>query len=113
MAAVLRNYPNGMGGFIKCFSAPLNTRDANEWLKRIGEETQGLKFSSKNNGRIQELKRFGKTVLRVNFRNNTSIIPICQIAAQKYNLKIDWYNPVDWRTQFKFPNDITIVVFDE
>lgn len=113
MAAVLRNYPNGMGGYIRCFAAPLSTRDANEWLKRVGGEAQGFKLSSKNSGTVQELKRYGKVVLRVNLKNSTSIIPICQMTAQKYNLRIDWYNPVDWRTQFKCPSDITIVAFDE
>lgn len=113
MAAVLRNYPNGMGGYIQCYPAPMNTRDANEWLKRVGGEARGFKLNSKNNGTIQELKHLGKVVLRVSLRNSASIIPICQMTAQKYGLKIDWYNPIDWRTQFKFPNDIAIVSFDE
>lgn len=113
MAAVLRNYPNGMGGYIRCFSAPLSTRDANEWLKRVCGKSEGLKISSKNNGKVQELKYFGKVVLRVSIKDSTSIIPICQMTAQKYNLLIDWYNPVDWRTQFKCPSDIAIVSFDE
>ena len=113
MAAVLRNYPNGMGGYTRCFTAPTNTRDANEWLKRVCGKSEGLKISSRNNGTVQELKRFGKVVLRVNIKNSTSVIPICQMAAQKYNLLIDWYNPVDWKTQFKCPSDINIVVFDD
>ena len=113
MAATLRDYPDGMGGYIKRYPAPMNTRDANEWLSRVGGDSRGFKFGTKNNGMIQELKHFDRVVLRVSLRHSASLIPICQMASQKYGLKIDWYNPTDWRTQYKFPEDIAIVAFDE
>ena len=113
MTATLRDYPDGMGGYTKCYPAPMSTRDANEWLSRVGGDSRGFKFGTKNNGMIQELKHFDKVVLRVSLRHSASLIPICQMASQKYGLKIDWYNPTDWRTQYKFPEDIAIVAFDE
>ena len=49
MTATLRDYPDGMGGYTKCYPAPMSTRDANEWLSRVGGESRGFKFGTKNN----------------------------------------------------------------
>jgi hypothetical protein len=106
MAAYLKRFPNGMGGSTVCYPAPSSIRDANEWLNRIG--ARGFKFSSTDYGKIQELRINGKKVIRVKMRNSSSVIPICQIAASAYNLKIDWYNPVNWQNVFKYPEDIQI-----
>lgn len=108
MAGVLRQFPNGMGGIIVCYSVPTSVREANEWLKRIGADKQGFKFNSRNNNKVKELRQFGKLRLRVELVNSDSIIPICQIVSKKYNFKIDWYNPVNWTERFRYPEDIKV-----
>lgn len=44
MAVVKRMCPDGKGGFIELYSAPLTTRDANAWLDRIGNKR--VRFST-------------------------------------------------------------------
>ena len=111
MSAVLKNYPDGMGGMITCYTAPMNVRDANEWLNRIGALNRGFKLSS-TAGNTFYLSIWGQKVLKVQLKNNGSVLPICQIASQIYGLSIDFWNPIHWSERFTPGNNIVIQKLD-
>ena len=111
MAAVLKNYADGMGGMITCYTTPMNVRDANEWLNRVGALNKGFKLSS-TAGNTFYLSICGQKVLRVQLKNSCSVVPICQIVSQLYNLPIDFWNPTHWSKRFTPGNNIVIQKLD-
>ena len=93
MAVKIITVPDGRGGYIEVYTAPLTTKDANEWLKRVG--ATHLKFTTSK----------GKALLKNNLNNqiilsSDTIGNLCYAIAfqplwmKKYGIPYyDWYRP--------------------
>lgn len=91
MAVVKRMCPDGKGGFIELYSAPLTTRDANAWLDRIGNKRIRF-YTAKNQAYLKD------AVTNQILASCHTVYELCYFITSSNSLKMkfgvtvcDWY----------------------
>lgn len=85
--------PDGKGGYIELYSMPLNTRDANAWLKRVG--ATHLKFATSGKKAVLKDVNSNKVYLSAySIRELCCFLAFQPLQMKKYGIAgYDWYRP--------------------